>query len=172
MRTKNFLKENSYRGNGSPGMVMGIASDARSDTNTYEDNEINTNMEINELKKLSGLESDLDEERKKRPDDEDDWDEKDEKPADPDADKIPHLVMQLRKSLDVGGDYNIKFNDGSKHKLPLKDINAFMEMYLLVKPLDKEKMQDVAIMSKENFDKVVSFFKPKHGPREKSRYDR
>jgi hypothetical protein len=33
----NDLAENSYKGDGSPGMVMGIASDARGDTNTYED---------------------------------------------------------------------------------------------------------------------------------------
>jgi hypothetical protein len=32
----NYLSENSYKGDGSPGMVMGIASDARGDTNTYE----------------------------------------------------------------------------------------------------------------------------------------
>ena len=37
MRAIEFLKENSYRGDGSPGMVMGQASDARADTNTYED---------------------------------------------------------------------------------------------------------------------------------------
>jgi len=37
MRAVEFLKENSYRGDGSPGMVMGQASDARADTNTYED---------------------------------------------------------------------------------------------------------------------------------------
>ena len=34
---QNDLAENSYKGDGSPGMVMGIASDARGDTNTYED---------------------------------------------------------------------------------------------------------------------------------------
>ena len=33
----NYLSENSYKGDGAPGMVMGIASDARGDTNTYED---------------------------------------------------------------------------------------------------------------------------------------
>ena len=32
----NYLSENSYKGDGSPGMVMGIASDARGDTNTNE----------------------------------------------------------------------------------------------------------------------------------------
>ena len=37
MRAFEFLIENSYKGDGSPGMVMGIASDARGDTNTYED---------------------------------------------------------------------------------------------------------------------------------------
>ena len=37
MRAFEFLQENSYKGDGSPGMVMGIASDARGDTNTYED---------------------------------------------------------------------------------------------------------------------------------------
>jgi len=170
-----LINENSYRGDGSPGMVMGIASDARSDTNTYEADEINTNMNINELKKLSGVEADLDEERKKRPDVEDDWDDEeddDDKPEDPDTDKTPHIVMQLRKATDVDGNYEVKFADGKKSKLPLKDIDAFMEMYAQVKPLDKEKMQQVAIMSKDNFDKIVSFFKPKHSRIEKSIYDR
>ena len=39
----NYLSENSYKGDGSPGMVMGIASDARGDTNTYEAKKPTTN---------------------------------------------------------------------------------------------------------------------------------
>jgi predicted DNA-binding transcriptional regulator YafY len=116
----------------------------------------------------------LDEARKERPDDDDDdWDDDDEEaPEDPEKDKVPHILMQLRKAKDVDGNHPIKFADGSKSKLPLKDIDAFMDMYMMVKPLDREKMQQVAIMSKENFDKIVSFFKPKHGRAEKSIYDR
>ena len=118
---------------------------------------------------------DIDEARKERPDDDDDdWDDDDdeEAPEDPEKDKTPHILMQLRKAKDVEGNYEIKFADGSKSKLPLKDIDAFMDMYMMVKPLDREKMQQVAIMSKNNFDKIVSFFKPKHGRAEKSIYDR
>ena len=39
----NYLSENSYKGDGSPGMVMGIASDARGDTNTNEAQKPTTN---------------------------------------------------------------------------------------------------------------------------------
>jgi hypothetical protein len=98
----------------------------------------------------------------------DDWDD-DEPVADADQDKVKHLVMQLRSALDVDGNYAISFKDGSKAKLPVSDINLFLRKYEMVKPADKEKMQDVAGMSKDHFDKVVKFFKGEARP--KSPYD-
>ena len=255
----NYLKENSYKGDGSPGMVMGIASDARGDTNTYEnkkpttsskhsserdlkkydpyhghshpegnkpavcscitsdgpsadctkcdgtgqitspirkDPKVDENIsgnkpdsidsemdayfgskpgeleesenELNEIKRLSGL----GEARKERPDVDDFDDEEDEKVEDPDADKVQHIVMQLRKAQDVDGDHPIKFEDSTKVKLPLTDINLFMTKYMDMKPRDREKMQQVAIMSKEKFDTILSFFQPTHGKPEKSLYEK
>lgn len=98
----------------------------------------------------------------------DDWDEEEQVP-DADSDKVKHLVMQLRSALDVDGNYPISFKDGSKAKLPVEDINLFLQKYEMVKPADKEKMQDVAGLSKDHFDKVVKFFKGEVRP--KSPYD-
>ena len=232
----NYLSENSYKGDGSPGMVMGIASDARSDTNTYEGKGVNrgpttsskhsqnkdlkkydpahghtkpeggnpqvcptckgegcsscgdtgeviskkrndpkVDEALEDIKRLSGLSEafawdEIDEaKRKKRHDDDDD--EEEEKPEDPEKDKVQHILMQLRKAQDVDGDHPIKFLDGSEHILPLKDINEFMQMYMNVKPQDRERLQQVAIMSKEKFDKLLTFFTPKHGKMEKSIYE-
>jgi hypothetical protein len=235
----NYLSENSYKGDGSPGMVMGIASDARSDTNTYEGKGVNrgpttsskhsterelkkydpahghtkpeggnpqvchlckgegcepcghTGEEITkkrndpkvdealeDIKRLSGLSEafawdEIDEAKRKarHDDDDDDDDEEDEQPEDPEKDKVPHILMQLRKAQDVDGDHPIKFLDGSKVILPLKDINDFMQMYMNVKPQDRERLQQVAIMSKDKFDKLLTFFTPKHGKLEKSIYE-
>lgn len=99
----------------------------------------------------------------------DDWDDEEEQVVDADSDKVKHLVMQLRSALDVDGNYPISFKDGSKAKLPVEDINLFLQKYEMVKPADKEKMQDVAGMSKDHFDKVVKFFKGEARP--KSPYD-
>ena len=133
---------------------------------TYEDDE------LNEITKLSGL---GEAKRKERTDVEDDWDDEDaedEKPEDPEKDKIPHILMQLKKAQDVDGDHYVKFKDGSKHLLPIDDIDTFMEMYMALRPLDREKLQQVAIMSKEQFDKVLSFFQPKHPLHHKSIYEK
>jgi len=78
-------------------------------------------------------------------------------------------VMQLRTALDFDGEKPIHFKDGSKTKIPVSDINLFLRKYESVKPLDREKMQDLASASKENFDKVVNFFKGEAMP--KSPYD-
>ncbi len=228
----NYLSENSYKGDGSPGMVMGIASDARSDTNTYEGKKPTTSSKhsterelkkydpahghtkpeggnpqvchlckgegcepcghtgeeitkkrndpkvdeaLEDIRRLSGLSEafawdEIDEAKRKARHDDDD-DEEDEKPEDPEKDKVPHILMQLRKAQDVDGDHPIKFLDGSEVILPLKDINEFMQMYMNVKPQDRERLQQVAIMSKDKFDKLLTFFTPKHGKMEKSIYE-
>ena len=112
--------------------------------------------------------------RKERTDVEDDFDDEDEdeKVEDPDKDKVPHILMQLRKAKDVDGDYPIKFQDGTKHIVSLSNIDAFIEMYMALRPLDREKLQDVAIMSKQQFDKILSFFKPDHPLHHKSIYEK
>jgi hypothetical protein len=129
--------------------------------------------ELNKITKLSGL---GEAKRKERTDVEDDWDDKDddedEKVEDPDKDKVPHILMQLRKAKDVDGDYPIKFQDGTKHIVSLSNIDAFIEMYMALRPLDREKLQDVAIMSKQQFDKILSFFKPDHPLHHKSIYEK
>jgi len=141
-------------GSGSYGGQSPLSYDTQRSSKMEDDNE------LNEIKKLSGL----GEVRKERTDVEDDWDDEDEdeKVEDPDKDKVPHILMQLRKAKDVDGDYPIKFRDGTKHIVSLSNIDAFIEMYMALRPLDREKLQDVAIMSKQQFDKILSFFKPDH----------
>tara|TARA_R110002020_G_scaffold45500_1_gene130060 strand:+ start:5283 stop:6185 length:903 start_codon:yes stop_codon:yes gene_type:complete len=231
----NYLSENSYKGDGSPGMVMGIASDARGDTNTNEAQKPTTSSKhsterelkkydpahghskpeggnpnvcpnckgegcepcgdtgeviskkrndpkvdeaLDDIKRLSGLTEafawdEIDEaKRKKRKERHDlDDDDEEEKPEDPEKDKVQHILMQLRKAKDVDGDHPIKFLDGSEVILPIKDIDEFMQMYMNVKPQDRERLQQVAIMSKDKFDKLLTFFTPKHGKMEKSIYE-
>jgi hypothetical protein len=86
----------------------------------------------------------------------DDWEDKDDLPNDPDEDKVPHILMQLRKALDVDGDYLIKFKDGTKHKIPHEISKKFVERYLTLKPADREVMQDMAVASLEGFKKALS----------------
>ena len=151
-------------GSGSYGGQSPLSYDTQRSSKMEDDNE------LNEIKKLSGL----GEVRKERTDVEDDWDDEDEdeKVEDPDKDKVPHILMQLRKAKDVDGDYPIKFRDGTKHIVSLSNIDAFIEMYMALRPLDREKLQDVAIMSKQQFDKILSFFKPDHPLHHKSIYEK
>ncbi len=120
--------------------------------------------ELNEIAKLSGL----GEERKRRPDvddyddDDDNWDsDEDEKPEDPDKDKVPHILMQVKKALDVDGDHDIHFENGDKHKFSVVDLNIFLTNYLDMKPEMREKMQEAAITGQEEFENIVSILSPK-----------
>jgi len=151
-------------GSGSYGGQSPLSYDTQRSSKMEDDDE------LNEIKKLSGL----GEVRKERTDVEDDFDDEDEdeKVEDPDKDKVPHILMQLRKAKDVDGDYPIKFQDGTKHIVSLSNIDAFIEMYMALRPLDREKLQDVAIMSKQQFDKILSFFKPDHPLHHKSIYEK
>ena len=56
----------------------------------------------------------------------DDFDDMDEPAADADQDKVPHIFMQLRKAVDVDGNYPITFKDGKKAKLPMDAIVGFI----------------------------------------------
>jgi hypothetical protein len=85
----------------------------------------------------------------------DDFDDVMDKPEDPEADKIPHILMQLRKAIDVDGDYPITFKDGKKVKLSLNDIGAFVKKYMNAKPLEKEEMQNKAASSLESFMSII-----------------
>lgn len=76
--------------------------------------------------------------------------------SDPDSDKIPHIVMQLRNALDLGGDKKIKFKDGSTHKISPEVITKFLLKYIELKPSDREKMQDMASHSVSGFKEALS----------------
>ena len=89
----------------------------------------------------------------------DDWDKEDELPDDPDQDKVPNLIVQFRKSMDVGGGYPIKFNDGSKVKIPVEIMVQFLNKYDDLKPLDREKIQNLAAQSVDKFKEVLATFK-------------
>lgn len=81
----------------------------------------------------------------------DDLDDVIDKPEDADQDKIPHILMQLRKALDVDGEYMITFKDGKKSKLPMDVIVAFVKKYMDSNPQDKEALQSQAANSLEGF---------------------
>jgi len=95
----------------------------------------------------------------------DDWDDEEIVDIDPDQDKIPHLVMQLKKAADVGGNHPITFKDGKKFKIPMNVIIAFMRKYNDMKPMDRELLQDLASKSKEDFLKALQSFERPAAPR-------
>lgn len=81
---------------------------------------------------------------------------------DPDTDKVPNIVMQIRKSMDTGGSRPIVFRDGTKEKIPVNAMIAFLDRYDTLKPMDREEMQNLAVQSKEAFiDTVKSYNKPR-----------
>jgi len=85
----------------------------------------------------------------------DDLDDNDEPAVDADQDKIPHIVMQLRKASDVEGDYPVTFKDGKKYKLKLKDIEHFLHVYDRLKPIDREAMQNIASKDIDGFHNAL-----------------
>lgn len=84
-----------------------------------------------------------------------DFDDHEESHEDPEADSVPHIIMQLRKALDVDGDYPIKFQDGKKHKIPKEVTRKFVAKYLSLKPLDREEMQNMAVKDLDGFKKAL-----------------
>jgi hypothetical protein len=154
-------------GSGSYGGQSPLTYDTQRSSKMKEEDD-----ELNEITKLSGL----GEARKKRPDayDDDDWDDEDEdeKPEDPDADKVPHILMQIKKALDVDGDYDIKFKNGDKHKFPVTDLNMFHSKYMSMKPETREKMNAVALLSKDEFKGILIMISPKGELLPDSLYDR
>jgi len=81
----------------------------------------------------------------------DDFDDTDEPAPDADQDKVPHILMQLRKAIDVDGNYPITFKDGKKAKLSMDQIAAFVKKYMDLNPQDKEALQAQASNSLEGF---------------------
>lgn len=69
--------------------------------------------------------------------------------VDADQDSVPNILMQMRKAIDVDGNYEFRFADGSKHKLEMPQIVNFIKKYMTAKPQDKERLQDQAITSVE-----------------------
>ena len=80
-----------------------------------------------------------------------DLDDTDEPAPDADQDKVPHILMQLRKAIDVDGEYPITFKDGKKSKLPMDVIVTFIKKYMKSKPDEKESLQSQAGNSLEGF---------------------
>lgn len=86
----------------------------------------------------------------------DDFDDAEEYPSDPDLDKIPHIIMQLRSALDTEGDRKIHFKDGNKAKIPVDIIRQFLIKYLELKPSDREQMQNMASRSLSGFKEALT----------------
>ena len=84
-----------------------------------------------------------------------DLDDNDEPVVDADTDTIPHIMMQLRKAVDVDGDYPITFKNGSKVKLSMDHISDFVKKYMNAKPDEKEDLQNLASNSYEDFLKAL-----------------
>jgi hypothetical protein len=101
----------------------------------------------------------------------DDWDkEEEELPGDPDLDKVPNLIIQFKKSLDVDGRYPIVFRDGRKVNIPTGIMVDFLNKYDDLKPMDRESMQNLAAQSVDKFKEVLATFKGQKP--ERSIYDR
>ena len=83
-------------------------------------------------------------------------DDEDDIAADADLDKTPHIMMQLRKALDVNGNYPVEFKDGGKSKIPMGKIMAFVKKYIVAKPMEKERLQNIAANSLSDFMSVVA----------------
>lgn len=75
----------------------------------------------------------------------------DDNVVDADLDSVPHIMMQLRKAVDVDGDYPITFQNGKKAKLSMDQITNFVTKYMFAKPDEKEQMQNMAASSIEGF---------------------
>lgn len=84
-----------------------------------------------------------------------DMDDMDEPVGDPDQDKTPHIFMQLRKAVDVEGNYPISFKDGKRVKLSMDDISAFVKKYVSAKPDEKDELQAKASNSYDDFMSVI-----------------
>lgn len=72
--------------------------------------------------------------------------------------EMPNIIVQLNKSLDVNGNYLISFNDGKQIKVTNEVCKRFIQRYSALKPLEREKMQKIALQSPEHFNDVLEHF--------------
>ena len=66
-----------------------------------------------------------------------------------------HIIMQLRKSVSLRGMRPVEFKDGKKVKVSMADAQKFLTKYNKAKPIDKEKMQAMAMKSHDGFKKAL-----------------
>ena len=86
----------------------------------------------------------------------DDFDDEDAPVQDADLDKIPNILIQMRKAVDVDGNYEFKFKDGTKHKLDMEDIVKFVRKNMAAKPAEREIMQNKGVESLEGLMSVIN----------------
>ncbi len=86
----------------------------------------------------------------------DDFDDDEAPVQDADLDKIPNILIQMRKAVDVDGNYEFKFKDGSKHKLDMEDIVKFVRKNMAAKPAEREVMQSKGLESLEGLMSVIN----------------
>jgi len=92
----------------------------------------------------------------------DDFDDIEEPVQDADLDKIPNILIQMRKAFDVDGNYEFKFKDGTKHKLGMDDIVKFVKKNMAAKPAEREIMQ---IKGLESLEGLMSVINAKEAPK-------
>ena len=86
----------------------------------------------------------------------DDFDDDEAPVQDADLDKIPNILIQMRKAVDVDGNYEFKFKDGTKHKLDMEDIVKFVRKNMVAKPAEREVMQSKGLESLEGLMSVIN----------------
>jgi hypothetical protein len=97
----------------------------------------------------------------RKPEYNDDEDEEEEVPSDPDLDIVPNLMMQVKKAIDVDGNYSLLFKDGKKQKFSKEDLLNFGYHYMRLKPYDRENMQKLGSESVANFKDIIKLFSKK-----------
>jgi hypothetical protein len=85
--------------------------------------------------------------------------------TDPDSEKVPNIVLQIRKSMDTGGNRALTFRDGSSQVVPISAMISFMNKYESLKPIDRETMQTQAVQSPESFMDVLKNFNGRIAPK-------
>lgn len=85
--------------------------------------------------------------------------------VDPDTDKLPNIFLQIRKSMDTGGSRPLTFKDGQTVQVSVEAMNRFVEKYQVLKPADRETMQNIAIESIDGFNEVVLNFRGEIAPK-------
>tara|TARA_R110000782_G_scaffold219427_2_gene306770 strand:- start:3431 stop:5047 length:1617 start_codon:yes stop_codon:yes gene_type:complete len=67
-----------------------------------------------------------------------------------------HIIMQMRKSVDLKGNFKVEFEDGKKQKVPLDIARAVSNKYNMIKrPAEKEKFQKAAGKSYKDLLKAL-----------------